>query len=623
MELPLTTSSPREADGCVTLGELALHKLDRLLTGLHATPEVGELARRVLGAMGESWAGRRRTSVAPWASDITDDHSPFELSVGIDGARREIRLLTEVQTEPMHGPSAWASACALHEKLAFVPGFHAGALSLVGDLFGPHPNVPVRFALWHAAAIVGSEVLIKAYLNPQVLGAAAAPRLTRAALERLGLGAAWADVKALLAAGDGRNELCYVALDLSTSDQARVKVYIAHPGADAAGLAHQLSRFERCPPGFVEPLVRTLTETHGKLTARPILSCLSFQAGSGSPAVTLHVPVRAYVPNDAIALDRLRRWVGPSKSAELCAGIERYVERPLAEGRGAITYVSARPSSEGDPRVVVYLSPEAYAVGAPLATAAPGAGSAERSTLAEALDQALTRRAALERHAVISLIDNGLSRSELTAIGGAIAFFVLTFQDVLRVVAREVKTPLLAELAAIHLRGDAGHERWLLHDLRLLGAEPALTSLFSASELRAREAGYEVVAEVLRGRNDCTRIAALLALECSSDAFFRRVVPQAERLVPEGGLLFFGQRHLDAEADHGVCEERTLEILRSVQVTRETLAATAATIERVFRAIELMADHTLERIMAARWRAGGGPSSTSPFSRSPGEGELA
>jgi hypothetical protein len=320
-------------------------------------------ALRVADLLSQGWAPARLSSGPAWPSDITDDHTPFELSLAFSTGGETARILTEPQDfQQPTAAASWALAQRIHERLASDWGANLTVLNKLGDLFEPDATTRARFAVWHSAVLGDMQRPdFKIYLNPCIQGVSESAPLVRETLERLGMSDAWRRVQAdALRRGDADTPL-YVSLDLSSSNLARVKVYIAHHAATAHDVADALAG---CPGYGREQLVSWMTLLmggEGPYEHRPPLTCFAFCDGVLDPhSATLHCPVRAYGGDDfeiarrAVALLTFRQRVRYLRVlTNLC-------DRPLDAGRGLQTYISVR-NSPGNQALTVYLAPEAYA----------------------------------------------------------------------------------------------------------------------------------------------------------------------------------------------------------------------------------------------------------------------
>lgn len=309
----------------------------------------------------EPW-GELPVGTAPrWASDITDDGSPYEFSLGIEGARGEPRFLVESQGRDGSLSAAWTAAQETNERLRRRYGTSLERLSRIEDLFAPR-YAGARFAMWHAAWLrAGAEPLFKVYLNPDARGPGEAPALVEEALGRLGFSGVWPQLAKHLSRRAGADRLIYFSLDLAADEQARVKVYIAHERGSAEDVEPLLATGPEYVPGDAHRFCQALTGTTGPFTARPLLTCLAYVANGGTQpsSVTLHLPIRCYARDDGEASRRVVEQLGVGKGAMYLRALQALAGRPLEAGTGLQTYVSYRRQRERL-RTTIYLSPELY-----------------------------------------------------------------------------------------------------------------------------------------------------------------------------------------------------------------------------------------------------------------------
>lgn len=558
------------------------------------------------------WGDQPMSARPEWPSDITDDHSPFEVSLSMEGESCDLRVLVEAQGPQMAVDRGWRHALALTDALNAEPGVSLDRFRTVQHLFEPDPRVESRFGLWHAAVVPPEgPVLYKLYLNPQVLGSANAPGLVREALEKLNVDQGWEAVQQLMAVDATGNELLYFALDLADTPRARVKVYVAHHGIQASVLNKQLSLFSNYYPGHANRLIHQLADHDGPFKERPVLTCLGFSGSQAEPEVTLHFPIRCYADNDASVVGRLERVLGLERGRRARQAIEAYAQRPLEAGRGLITYISIRPSHEGsDTRTVIYLSPEAYEVSQPLhqkpghmadvrqsgiqTTGKLGADQ-HANSLADVEQYIAHRQRELTLHPYIQRLQEQRDPSDVLHTAKGLCFFVMAFQDVLRIAAEKAADPVLAPFIRNHFAEDAGHDRWFLADLQKLGIEVSIPFLFSADHKLARDVGYTLVAEALH-TTDAARLAMVLALEANGHVFFAQMIAQLEACGLADNLQYFGRFHEQIEHDHSVFEGEAQEQLETYMLNREQLARVRRAIDLTFDQIDALASDLLLRI---------------------------
>ncbi|MBC8070818.1 MAG: hypothetical protein IAG13_21000 [Deltaproteobacteria bacterium] len=341
------------------LGDLGLNLIEHLWTALDFDSQDVAAAQRWFEVLAQEWKDVEIAEGPRWPSDITDDHTPFELSVAVDDGQPEARMLAEVG--PPRGErladwlrESWRRGRALNQRLEAEGTIDLGRLRAVEDLFEPGPDCE-RFAMWHALCFRrGQAPSFKIYLNPSARGEAPWTVID-AAMTRLGL--EWA--RPALPRTSALDEPVYFSLDLSASAAARTKIYIAHPAASAESIERAVAHATDHSPGLARSFCRRLAGSSGPYRARPVLTCIECVAPDRRTTATVHFPVRSYAADDAEVFERVLAEV-PSASGHLLRSALRSVSRrdPTARA-GMQTYVSKRLIAGRD-RYTVYLAPEAY-----------------------------------------------------------------------------------------------------------------------------------------------------------------------------------------------------------------------------------------------------------------------
>lgn len=191
-------------------------------------------------------------------------------------------------------------------------------------------------------------------------------------------------------------------------------------------------------------------------------------------------------------------------------------------------------------------------------------------------------------------------RSELEIMARGLTFFVLSFQDVLRLNAEKMTEPLLKEIAAGQRKDDAGHDTWFLNDLAKLGIEPNLKWVFGKDHQRTRDASYEIISEVYAASDDYSRLIVALVLEATSGVYFSRVYKFVASMGLEDGLVFFSRHHWDVEQSHELFEDAAQNRLKSIELCETSRAHAVATASRVFRSVSSMCNDLSARMLKAR-----------------------
>lgn len=324
-----------------------------------------------LGDWGHAEIGKQ-PGFSGWVSSVSNEHSPFEYSVAIDQrtGETELRFLIEAQPCENNWESLRHGALRLTEDIATKCGDRVSLerFNLIRDVFLPPKRDPGGImAAWHSCAMSRSGPQWKIYLDPAVSGKAQASSTTREALSLLGMPGAWSLIDEVMSASDS---VVYFSLDLPPHPEARVKVYVSHPGASAGEIARKHSTI--CPDADAYEIERFCVAmsggSRGPFTAKPPLSCFAFTSADVSrPVGTVHFPLDAYAPHDAEARARVQRYYATAAPgvAPLC--LERYARvlsavqrRPLARGPGIHAWVSLKMNRGGRLTNAFYLSPELF-----------------------------------------------------------------------------------------------------------------------------------------------------------------------------------------------------------------------------------------------------------------------
>jgi DMATS type aromatic prenyltransferase len=312
--------------------------------------------------LAHGWADQRARPRPAWPSDITDDHTPFEFSLAIDGSAEVVRILTEPQ-DPRDPTllGSWRAAQDVHEMLAGRFGASFAQHGEITDLFAPTASSRARFGVWHSAILDGAHSPhFKLYLNPAIHGREDAPALLGAALARLGLARTWADFARATFRRGALDAPVYLSLDLLDTPDARVKIYMAHDGATSRDVVRALGGSAGFEPALVQTWCRALLGGDGPYDARPPITCFALRPGNVElHSTTLHLPVRCYLPDDFEVARRISRLLGLPQRVRYMRALTALSDRPLEAGRGLQTYASLRASPEKE-AVTVYLAPQVY-----------------------------------------------------------------------------------------------------------------------------------------------------------------------------------------------------------------------------------------------------------------------
>jgi hypothetical protein len=115
------------------------------------------------------------------------------------------------------------------------------------------------------------------------------------------------------------------------------------------------------------------------------------------------------------------------------------------------------------------------------------------------------------------LTANQLPLKNFLTVVGQLGFWIMTFQDVLRLNEALVKDPYLRKIAKHHRIEDSGHDKWFLEDIANITGTDVLniTNFFDKSTTATRDAAYAVISEVTTAVDEYHRIILLQTLESS------------------------------------------------------------------------------------------------------------
>lgn len=310
-----------------------------------------------------------------WISEISDDNTPIEFSVAIANDEAEVRVLFEPQGKEATLAAYRAAGLALHDRLEHEFGADLQRFRQVQALFLPK-DMAGPFAVWSSAVFAANlEPSFKTYFNAQAQGAKDAHSLVREGLSRLRLDDAWSVLSAtVLRRGPYLDEVKYFALDLTSSPEARVKLYVRHHDATSEDLEIAASGAASYLPGEAHHFVSAMSGKRKRLDARAAFTCSSFAGGRHDrpTATTLYVPVCAYANNDHAVSRRIHDYlVGQGSDSRLYDRIiAGFANRPLDRGVGMQSWVAIRRHA-GHARLTVYLAIEAIRVHPPGIVPAP------------------------------------------------------------------------------------------------------------------------------------------------------------------------------------------------------------------------------------------------------------
>jgi hypothetical protein len=172
-----------------------------------------------------------------------------------------------------------------------------------------------------------------------------------------------------------------------------------------------------------------------------------------------------------------------------------------------------------------------------------------------------------------------------------LTFWVMAFQDVLRLNTSLTKDPQIRRIVRHHRAEDAGHERWFLEDLAALQVPaPDVRWLFGERHSPTRDAAYALMSEVYRASDDRLRLVLVKTLESAGHVFFGRVAEAVERAGWSKSLKYFSFSHLEVEKSHQVFEDEMARYVASIRLEPSLRAEGKQLVDRCYAAFGTMFD---------------------------------
>lgn len=188
---------------------------------------------------------------------------------------------------------------------------------------------------------------------------------------------------------------------------------------------------------------------------------------------------------------------------------------------------------------------------------------------------------------------------QIMAFAPKLAFWVMTFQDVLRLNAHFIADPSFKQLAIQHRSEEVGHDRWFFEDIaELTGKQLTVSALYGRAHTSTRDATYALISEVYRPMDDRLRIALVLTMEATSHVFFSRTAMLVAAKNSNSRLRYFSDFHVQVEAQHEVFEEEMERRLRSIELPPDLRAQALALVDRGYAAFDAMMTGLRQEIAA-------------------------
>jgi hypothetical protein len=199
------------------------------------------------------------------------------------------------------------------------------------------------------------------------------------------------------------------------------------------------------------------------------------------------------------------------------------------------------------------------------------------------------KQAEFTRHPFFAQLEAGMAFPEALSFAPGLTFWVMAFQDVLRLNERFTLDPELRKIARHHRAEDSGHHHWFLDDLENIGAnDNDIRWLFGKQHADTRDAAYALMAEVYRASDDRLRLVLLMTLESAGHVFFERTARVVERVGKSGALKYFSFSHLEVEKSHEVFEKELAKKIDAIYLGPELREEAEAMVDRCYAAFDSM-----------------------------------
>jgi hypothetical protein len=201
------------------------------------------------------------------------------------------------------------------------------------------------------------------------------------------------------------------------------------------------------------------------------------------------------------------------------------------------------------------------------------------------------RQAQFHEHPFFAEERLGSSLSGVTSFAADLTFWVMAFQDILRVNAALTRDEQIRRIVRHHRAEDAGHDRWFLDDLASMQVPaPDVRWLFGERHAPTRDAAYALMAEVYRATDDRLRLVLVKTLESAGHVFFGRVAAAVERAGWTKALKYFSFSHLEVEKNHEVFEQQIAKIVSGIKLEPKARVEAKQLVDRCYAAFGAMFD---------------------------------
>jgi hypothetical protein len=206
------------------------------------------------------------------------------------------------------------------------------------------------------------------------------------------------------------------------------------------------------------------------------------------------------------------------------------------------------------------------------------------------LEHIEAKQASFAKHPFFAELRLDRPIEQIASFAPRLAFWVMSFQDILRLNEQMVQDPALKRIARHHRDEDLGHERWFLEDIaKLTGGPLTISALYGRASASTRDAAYQLITEVYRAADDRLRIVLVLVLESTGHVFFGRTAVLTNAAVQNPQKLkYFSDFHLHIEQAHEVFESQIESQILNIPLPPALEAEALALVDRAYAAFDSM-----------------------------------
>lgn len=173
-----------------------------------------------------------------------------------------------------------------------------------------------------------------------------------------------------------------------------------------------------------------------------------------------------------------------------------------------------------------------------------------------------------------------------------LTFWVMTFQDVLRLTPLRIESKALRRIATHHKIEDAGHDQWFLQDIAFLTQKSNdISWLFGKENELVRFFSYDILSEILTISSDYLRVILILTLESTGHIFFENIAKFVNSHGYESHLKYFSSYHLEVEHNHAIFEEQLNQEIFKIKLSSEDRSQAIDLVDRVYQGFNKVFDY--------------------------------